>query len=78
MTVTVTVGDNPAAYALQAQITNVAAIISANKNPAVTPQYKNQLVGLQIQLVNALMASGHLPASAILSGLTFKAADTNT
>jgi hypothetical protein len=77
MAVTVPVRDL-ANYTIQQQITAVAALISANANPSATPSHKRTLLQLQQQLVTSLMASGQLPAAAILAGLSYGQIDTNT
>jgi hypothetical protein len=61
------------------KVANHVALITANAvtNPPLANMLKVQLPALQVQLVDALMADGSLPASAILSTMTFHAADTN-
>ena len=65
-------------FPLYQQIVTMKAAITANTNPAHVAQFRQQLPALQVQLVDALMASGALPASAILSNLAYGTGDTNT
>jgi len=77
MTVTVPLRDT-ANYEKQQQITAVQALITANVNPLSTPAHKRTLRELQMQLVQNLIGTGAIPASAVLSGLVYGQADTNT
>lgn len=74
---TVNVPVNHPAYPQSQKITTLVALIAANANPLLKPVYQFQLVEQQRQLVDALMAHGAVPASAILSGLVFGQPDTN-
>lgn len=65
-------------YPLYQQIVTLKAAITANTNPAHVAQWRQQLPALQMQLVDALMESGQVPASAILNTMSFGAADANT
>jgi hypothetical protein len=47
-------------YNLQAQVTLVAALVTANANPATLLQTQIELDALQQQLVASLMAAGNL------------------
>lgn len=75
---TVTVPINAPGFQLQVQITNVTNLLAAaTAIPAMRASQQQLLVALQQSLVNELMRSGAVPASAILSGLTYGQADTN-
>lgn len=67
-------------HALSAKATELAThktLAASTTNPQLANASKAKVVQLQQELVIALMASGELPASAILSTMTFRAADTN-
>jgi hypothetical protein len=51
------------------QIAQVKSLITAATNPAHVAQYRQQLPGLQQQLVDAAMAEGVLMASEILGAI---------
>ncbi len=60
-------------YPLYQQIVTLKAAITANVNPAHVQQFRQQLPGLQRQLVEAAMADGSLPAGAILANIGYGA-----
>jgi hypothetical protein len=62
-------------YQLYQQIVTIKAAITANTNPAHVAQWRQQLPGLQVQLVDAAMADGSLPAGAILANIGYGAAN---
>lgn len=69
------------AHALTAKAAELAThktLAAATNNPQLANASKDKVVQLQREIVMHLMSSGELPASAILSTMTFRAADTNT
>jgi hypothetical protein len=66
-------------HALSAKATELTNFktIASGSNAQLALSAKAKIVQLQEEIVNALMASGELPASAILNTMTFRAADTN-
>ena len=64
-------------YPLYKQVTDLSALIAATptSSPA-RPGYSVQLFALQQQLVDALMDQDGLPASTILSSMTYGQAST--
>lgn len=75
---TVVVPTYSANWLLYNQIVTLVALIAATTSgTAARVQYQRQLGELQKQLVDGLLAEGELPASAILSTMTYGPADTN-
>jgi hypothetical protein len=72
----VSVSVNHPAYPHQQKIVTLVAQIAASTG-ALRVSYQVQLVALQVQFVDALMAHGAVPASAILSTMSYGAVDTN-
>ncbi len=66
------------AYPLYAQITNMQSVITANKNPALSAQLRNQLPALEAQLVNTLFATGKVTPANVMSSCTYGGGDTNS
>lgn len=60
-----------------AELANHKTLAAATNNPTLANASKDKVVQIQKEIVIALMNSGELPASAILSSMTFRAADTN-
>jgi hypothetical protein len=65
-------------YPIYTQVANLQSLITANKNPALTAQYRQQLPALKAQLVQELMASGQVTPDNVLTSCTYGAADTST
>jgi hypothetical protein len=63
-------GQDAAGYALDAQITAVAALISANTSPLHLASYVARLDDLQRQAVLHYLATGRISAATILSTLS--------
>lgn len=65
-------------YPLYQKVTNLQSIISNNKNPAATAQYRQQYPEAVRQLIDSLVATNKLSATAILATCTYGQADSNT
>jgi len=63
---------------LYTRVSNLQSLITANKNPAATAQYRQQLPEAQRQLVDSLIATGKLSASYILANVPYGAGDSNS